>query len=71
MAAINEVDFSRASILGDQSFIRELVAEAFWKWYMMNTHVRITTIRIWFIRKDVFVGDLESLFALLFGPPPR
>lgn len=71
MAVVNEVDFSRGSILADQSFIRELVAEAFWKWYVSNTYMKITTIKIWFIRKDVYVGDLESLFVLLFGLPPR
>lgn len=70
MAALNDVDFSKASVLADQSFLRELVAEGFWKWYVSNTHVKITTIRVWIIKKDIFVGDLYSLFVLLFGNPP-
>jgi len=70
MSALNEVDFSRASLLQDQSFIRELVAEAFWKWYVSNTQLKITTIRVWIVRKDIRVGDLYSLFVLLFGNPP-
>lgn len=70
MSALNEVDFSRASLLNDQSFIRELVSESFWKWYVLNTRLKITTIKVWIIKKDIFVGDLYSLFVLLFGNPP-
>lgn len=69
MAVVHEVNFDKASILADQSFIRELVAEAFWKWYFQNLSLKITTIRIWVIRKDVLVADLYSLFVLLFGNP--
>jgi hypothetical protein len=71
MAALNEVDFSRASLLEDQSFIRELVSEAFWKWYVSNSYVKITTVKVWIIKKDIYVGDLHSLFVLLFGNPPQ
>ena len=70
MSALTEVDFSRTSLLEDQSFIRELVSEAFWKWYDNNTSVKITTIKVWIIKKDIYVGDLHSLFVLLFGNPP-
>lgn len=70
MAVVHEVDFSKASLLADQSFIRELVGEAFWRWYFNNTHVKVTTIKVWFIRKDVYVADLHSIFVLLFGNPP-
>ena len=71
MAALDQVDFSKASILSDQSFLRELIGEAFWKWFVANSYVRVTTIRVWIIRRDVYVKDLEFLFELLFGPPPR
>lgn len=70
MSALNEVDFSRASLLEDQSFIRELVSEAFWKWYVMHTQMKITTIRIWVFKRDIIVADLYSLFVILFGNPP-
>lgn len=70
MSALETVDFSKASILADQSFIRELIGEAFWRWYVQNTYVKVTTIKIWIIKKDIYVGDLESLFVLLFGKPP-
>lgn len=70
MAVVHDVDFSKASVLADQSFIRELVAESFWKWYVSHTHMKITTVKIWIIKKDIFVGDLYSLFVLLFGNPP-
>jgi len=66
MAVVHEVDFSKGSLLADQSFIRELVAEAFWQWYHKNTSLKITTIKIWIIKKDGYVSDLYSLFVLLF-----
>ena len=70
MSALNEVDFSRASLLEDQSFIRELVSEAFWKWYENNTSMKIITVKVWFVKKDILVADLYSLFVILFGNPP-
>lgn len=70
MAALETINLDKASILADQSFLRELIGEAFWKWYANNLHVKVTTIRIWIIRKDIYVGDLESLFVLLFGKRP-
>jgi len=69
MAVVHEVNFDRASILADQSFLRELVAEAFWKWYFQNTSLKVTTIKLWIIKKDIYVADLYSLFVLLFGNP--
>lgn len=71
MAALDQVDFSKASILSDQSFIRELVGEAFWRWFRVSGDIKVTTIRVWIIRRDIYVKDLEFLFELLFGPPPK
>jgi hypothetical protein len=71
MAVVHEVDFSQTSLLADQSFVRELVSEAFWKWYFQNLSLKITTIKVWIIRKDIYVADLYSLFVLLFGNPKQ
>jgi hypothetical protein len=70
MAVVHEVDFSKASLLADQSFIRELVGEAFWRWYFNNLSLKVTTIKFWIIKKDIYVADLHSIFVLLFGNPP-
>lgn len=68
MSVLKEVDFSRTSMLADQSFVRELVSEAFWKWYDQNPFLKITTIKIWVIKKDIYLYQLHSLFELLLGP---
>jgi hypothetical protein len=71
MAVVHDVDFSQTSLLADQSFVRELVSESFWKWYFQNLSLKITTIKVWIIRKDIYVADLYSLFVLLFGNPKQ
>lgn len=70
MAALQDVDLSSYAIQNQQWF-RDIVAQMFWRWYEANLDTKVTTIKIWIIKKDIFVRDLRSIFELLFGPQPN
>ena len=71
MSALKEIDFSSVSSETNENVIRELVSGLFWTWYSHNTDRKLTTLRVWFIRKTIFVRDLSNIFELLFGPNPH
>jgi hypothetical protein len=70
MAALQDVDLSYYAIQ-DQQWFRDVVSQMFWRWYEANLDTKVTTIKIWIIKKDIFVRDLRSIFELLFGPQPN
>jgi hypothetical protein len=68
MAAIDQVDVTALQVAGDETVVRALVGSMFWKWYHEHQDQKVTTIRVWFISKTVYVRDLQAIFVLLFGP---
>jgi hypothetical protein len=52
----------------DEDYLKVL-AGIFWQWYALNTNRKLTKIRIWFIRRTLYVRDLYDVFVLLFGKP--
>ena len=70
MAALDELDVSDLEPQSNEAFIKEAISKLFWVWYYSNLDRKITTIRVWFIRKTVMVRDLQAVFELLFGPAP-
>jgi hypothetical protein len=70
MATLHELDVSSIAASQNEAFIREMISKLFWTWYYANMERKITTIRVWFIRKTLYVKDLFAVFELLFGPSP-
>ena len=68
MAVLNELDVSQLSAASNEQLIREIVGKLFWTWYFANQDRKITTIRVWFISKTLYVRDIRGVFELLFGP---
>ena len=74
MAAINEIRVNLASanvppeVIGA---VKSAFAVAFWQWYRINKTDRLVTIKWWFIRKTIRVGDLHDVFEMLFGPETK
>jgi len=68
MAAIDEMDLSDFGPL--KVYARQVMNELFWNWYDLNKERRVTTLKVWFIRKSVYVRDLHSVFVLLVGDHP-
>jgi hypothetical protein len=69
MAAIHEV-----SLIGlngmyvDEESKKEVIATAFWGWFHSHQDDKVTTVKVWFFSKTVYVRDLRQIFILLFGP---
>lgn len=69
MAAIHEVDLGNlAGVYPSGDSWREFVANAFWAWFHDHRDDRVTTVRVWFFSKTLYVRDLYQIFILLFGP---
>lgn len=51
-----------------KSQAKDLLNRIFWDWFHANYNRKLTTIRIWFISKTIYVKDLRDIFTLLFGP---
>jgi len=68
MAALDEVDVTHLEPQTTQDLIKKSIATMFWMWYANNLDREVTTIKVWFIRKKVYVRELKSIFELLFGP---
>jgi hypothetical protein len=68
MAALDEVDVAHLQPETTQDLIKKSIATMFWMWYANNLDREVTTIKVWFIRKKVYVRELKSIFELLFGP---
>lgn len=69
MAAIDEINIGAVSAVSyDSAAVRRMVGSMFWAWFHANQNQRITTIKVWFFSKTVYVRDLEQIFLLLFGP---
>jgi hypothetical protein len=52
------------------AMIKQLLADAFWKWYDTEAAHRLVTIKVLFFSKAVRVRDLLSVFEMLFGTHP-
>lgn len=68
MSALSELEVSELAQSSNEAYIREAVGRLFWAWYFANLDRKITTIRVWFIHKTLYVRDLSAIFELLFGP---
>lgn len=80
MAAINEfyltadanravnMEVARSGPLSDAA--RALISQAAWHWFVLNRDLRVVTIKWWFIRKTVYLRDLEDVWEMIFGPKP-
>ena len=68
MSAVSQIDFSTVSAARDQKIIRELLGSLFWDWFDKNKDMKISVIRFWIFRPNIYVRDLELVFTLLFGP---
>lgn len=69
MSALKEIDFSSVSAETNENVIRTMIGALFWTWYAQNEDRKLTTLKIWFLRKTIYVRDLTGVFELLFGPP--
>jgi hypothetical protein len=67
MAAVDQVDVTALQIAGDESAIRALIGGIFWAWFRDHQDQKVTTIKVWFISRTVYVRDLRAIFELLFG----
>ena len=68
MAALDEVSVKHLEPQTTQDLIKKSISAMFWSWYVANLDREVTTIKVWFIRKKVYVRELKSIFELLFGP---
>lgn len=68
MAVLQELNVSQLAAASNEQLIREIVSKLFWTWYFSNQDRKITTIRVWFIRRTIYVRDIRGVFELLFGP---
>lgn len=68
MAALDEVNVDHLEPQTTQDVIKRSIAKIFWAWFNINLDREVTTIKVWFLRKKVYVRDLRSIFELLFGP---
>lgn len=71
MAALDEMAVGRLSTETSPDTIKRIINEMFWNWYILHQNNKVTTVKVWFIKKTVYVRDLESVFVLLVGPNPR
>lgn len=71
MAAIDEMAVGALATETNTERIKQLINNMFWSWYVLHQNNKVTTVRVWFISKTVYVRDLESVFTLLVGPNPR
>ena len=68
MSVLRELDVSQIAQSSNEQFIREVVSKLFWTWYFSNQDRKITTVKVWFITKTIYVRDIRGVFELLFGP---
>jgi hypothetical protein len=68
MAAIEEVNLLGLSSFAEDSDRRRIIGAAFWMWFHGHQDDKVTTIKVWFISRTVYVRDLRQIFVLLFGP---
>lgn len=71
MAALDEMAVGRLSSATSPDIIKQIINEMFWNWYVLYQNKKVTTVKVWFISKTIYVRDLESVFVLLVGPNPR
>lgn len=48
----------------------EVVRILLWNWIDANADHEVTTIKVWFIRKKLYVRDLHGVFELILGKRP-
>ncbi len=69
MAAIQEINLSGLNgLYVDEESKKEVIGRAFWAWFHAHQDNKVTTIKVWFFNKTVYVRDLRQIFVLLFGP---
>ena len=64
---LDELELDALQPESTQDHIKKTIALLFWSWYALNQERRVTTIRVWFIKRTIYVRDLEGVFELLFG----
>lgn len=67
MSTLAKLDLSSVASSQDQDMIREILGSLFWKWFDENKDMKISVIRFWIFRPNIYVRDLELIFILLFG----
>lgn len=65
MAAIQEIQVGPG-----MDFFREVIREKLWQWIEAHRDDKVTTLKVWFVRKTVYIRDLYGVFELLLGPKP-
>lgn len=50
--------------------LRTLIGREFWFWFHDHQNHKITTVKVWFLKKSLYVKDLKEIFTLLFGTDP-
>jgi hypothetical protein len=66
---LDELDLSEVAQESSTEALKLLISTLFWTWFQTNQDHKITTVKWWFIRKTIYVKDLEGVFELLFGLP--
>lgn len=67
---LDEANLISVAATTDERKIKELLNEIFWNWFETAKNRKVTTIKIWFLKKTLYIRDLEGVFALIFGPHP-
>lgn len=68
MAALDEINTQELEPETTSDIVKDAISKLFWSWYHANLDRPVTTVKVWFIRKQVRVKDLKAIFELLFGP---
>ena len=68
MSALQQIDVTPLCEELTAVDIRSKISAIFWLWFYSHQDERVTTVKVWFISKTLYVRDLRSIFILLFGP---
>ncbi len=67
VAVIQELHFP-ALTTEQATDVRQALTDAFWYWFDRHRNDVVFTTKVWFIRINVTVGQLEAVFVKVFGP---